>query len=33
MVKVYDVPFVKLDMVMGELLPVAVYPPGLDVTK
>jgi hypothetical protein len=31
-VKVYDVPFVRPIMVIGELLPLAVNPPGLEVT-
>jgi hypothetical protein len=31
-VNVYDVPTVKPDTVKGELAPLAVSPPGLDVT-
>jgi hypothetical protein len=31
-VKVYDIPFVKPVTVRGELDPVAVTPPGLDIT-
>lgn len=32
MVKVYDVPLVRPVMVMGEPEPVAVMPPGFEVT-